>query len=257
MKLKIILDEPNLLRESISIIRQFIQETVILIKKEELVLIDIDESQVAYVILKMSKKCFKEFIVEDEMRIAVNLEKLYRILSKTKDTDTLILESDGNILKINIMNLLEKKFILPLIDTQYKELKRPILKTEFFLNTNVSLFLDAMNSIIDICEKIGFEGDKDKLKIFFKEQQEEAEVSLVEDDKNVFIDYEKDDNITSYYSTSYLKNMLSASRITNNVVLTFGNQYPMQLEFDLIKNNERTLSLIFILSPRIEKEVPI
>ena len=54
---------------------------------------------------------------------------------------------------------------------------------------------------------------------------------------------------TSKYSLEYLQKMIKGTKLTDKVVLNFGNDYPLKLEFNTPK-----MSLSFILAPRVETE---
>ena len=53
----------------------------------------------------------------------------------------------------------------------------------------------------------------------------------------------------SKYSLEYLQKMIKGAKLTDKVILNFGNDYPLKLEF-----NNNKFSLAFILAPRVETE---
>ena len=59
-----------------------------------------------------------------------------------------------------------------------------------------------------------------------------------------------EENVKSKYSIEYLKKISKASKLADNVLLQFSNDYPLKAEF---KAKDK-LDLVFILAPRVSEE---
>ena len=60
----------------------------------------------------------------------------------------------------------------------------------------------------------------------------------------------REKNVKSKYSIEYLKKISKASKLADNVLLQFSNDYPLKAEF---KAKDK-LDLVFILAPRVSEE---
>ncbi|HII72199.1 TPA: hypothetical protein HA265_05585 [Candidatus Woesearchaeota archaeon] len=58
------------------------------------------------------------------------------------------------------------------------------------------------------------------------------------------------DTIKAKYSIEYLKKMITASKLADDVTIQFNNDYPLKLEYKAVDK----LFLSFILAPRVESD---
>ena len=64
------------------------------------------------------------------------------------------------------------------------------------------------------------------------------------------LDLKADKPIRSQYPLDYLKKMIRAGKLSKQMVLEFGNDYPIRLTFKAIDK----LNLSFILAPRVTED---
>ena len=69
-----------------------------------------------------------------------------------------------------------------------------------------------------------------------------------DDDTNISI--EGDDKIKAKYSVEYLKKMMDASKLCDNMVIQFNKDYPLMVDYTVVDK----LQLRFILAPRVEND---
>ena len=65
-------------------------------------------------------------------------------------------------------------------------------------------------------------------------------------DENTDIVNSQNEELKSKYSTEYMKKIIKGAKLSNSVILQFGQDYPLTAEYRVIDR----LSLIFILAPR-------
>ena len=54
----------------------------------------------------------------------------------------------------------------------------------------------------------------------------------------------------SKYSIEYLKKIVKGGKLTNNVSLSFGKEYPLRVDYQIMDK----LMLSFILAPRVDTD---
>jgi len=74
-----------------------------------------------------------------------------------------------------------------------------------------------------------------------------VDLSSGEDTK---IKMEGDSKIKSKYSIEYLKKIIKGSKISDNALIQFSNDYPLKVQYKLTDK----LDLEFILAPRVQNE---
>ena len=241
MKLK--LDNPKIFSEIISIISEMVLEVRIKVNNEGLSITAIDPANVAMILFKLPADAFSELEVEKEEVLGVSLDNLKAVLRRVKAGSVLAMEKEENMLKIIIQDKIRKEFSLALIDVEGDE--KPIPSLNFvskieMTSVDFSEAIEDCNVVADSCSFISAPDNfviqgKGNLNSFKSEFSDEVNIQAEE--------------ATSKYSLEYLQKMIKGTKLTDKVVLNFGNDYPLKLEFNTPK-----ISLSFILAPRVETE---
>jgi proliferating cell nuclear antigen len=241
MKLK--LDNPKIFSEIISIISEMVLEVRIKVNNEGLSITAIDPANVAMILFKLPADAFSELEVEKEEVLGVSLDNLKAVLRRVKAGSVLAMEKEENMLKIIIQDKIRKEFSLALIDVEGDE--KPIPSLNFvskieMTSVDFSEAIEDCNVVADSCSFVSaldnfvIQG-KGNLNSFKSEFSDEVNIQAEE--------------ATSKYSLEYLQKMIKGTKLTDKVVLNFGNDYPLKLEFNTPK-----ITLSFILAPRVETE---
>lgn len=239
MKLKI--ENPKIFSDVIGIISEIVLEVRMKVKNDGLSITAIDPANVAMVVFKLPAEFFSEFEVENEEVLGVSLENLKAVLRRIKSGSTLVIEKEENTLKLTVQDKIKKEFDLALINIEGDEKVVPnlnfISKIEM-TSLDFSEAIEDCNVVADSCSFISEPSNfviKAKGSLNSFKSQFNDEVNIVAEES------------TSKYSLEYLQKMIKASKLTEKVILNFGEDYPLKLEF----NNEK-ISLSFILAPRVE-----
>ena len=181
--------------------------------------------------------------VEKEEILGVSLDNLKAVLRRVKAGSVLVMEKEENMLKIIIQDKIRKEFSLALIDVEGDE--KPIPNLNFvskieMTSVDFSEAIEDCNVVADSCSFISAPDNfviqgKGNLNSFKSEFSDEVNIQAEE--------------ASSKYSLEYLQKMIKGTKLTDKVVLNFGNDYPLKLEF-----NTPGVSLSFILAPRVETE---
>src|SRR3989344_7831027 len=94
------LNEIPLLRDSIAVIAELIDEAELHVKSGGLKMLAADRAVVVVVDYFLSKDAFSSYNYESDLRIGISLEKFNQILKRAKDDDIMKISSDGKRLNI-------------------------------------------------------------------------------------------------------------------------------------------------------------
>ena len=122
------LDNPKLFSDIIGIISELVAEVKIKVTKEGMSIIAIDPANVAMVVFKLPASAFSQLEVEDES-LGINLESFKAVLRRASFSSSLIMKTEENTLKIEIIDKVKREFSLSLIDLDKKD--KPVPNLEF------------------------------------------------------------------------------------------------------------------------------
>jgi proliferating cell nuclear antigen len=248
--MKLTLVEPKYLKESISIISELVTEGRFKITKDYMELVAMDPANVAMVIFKLLSSSFVEYNVPKEISVAINLSNMKQVLKRAKASDVLSIELDNekNKLIITLKGNSTRTFSLPIIELEEKEQKIPQLQFPITVVTSSSILSEAIEDVDIIAESVIFSCDNDAFIIEGEGDLSKANIEMKKSDE-VKIEATAD-KAKAKYSIEYLKKMISASRISDEVKIQFNKDYPLKMEF--IDIDKVTLS--FILAPRVDND---
>ncbi len=247
--MKLTLAEPKYLKESILIISELVNEAKFKITPDAMEMVAMDPANVAMIIFKLLSSSFTEYDVKKEMEISVDLGNFKQILRRAGANDMLSMEVDDNRLKLQLKGKTTRTFSLPLIEGEEKEQKVPELNFPVNIKTSTAIFNDAIEDVDIVAESVTFEIDKKSFVINGESDLSNASIEIKADDEtNITID--SDDKIKAKYSVEYLKKIINASKLCDEMVIQFNKDYPLKLDYIVVDK----LQLSFILAPRVEND---
>ena len=246
---KISMSDVDLLKNSIPIISEIIDEGIFRVDKNGISMLSPDRAMVAVIELKILSTAFDEFNVQGEDYLGLNMANLAAVIKRAKSGDKILLErkEGGNTLKIIIKGDGVRVFEIPLLDIKAE--KPPVDKLAFTSKIELeSRIVEEGISDADIIgDSIIIEANPSAFRMSAKGDVSSAHLELTKQDKGL-LDLKVTSNVRSQYPLDYLKKMIKAGKISEQMVLEFGNNYPLRLEFKSIDK----MSLSFILAPRVE-----
>jgi proliferating cell nuclear antigen len=247
--MKLTLAEPKYLKDSIGIISELVNEAKFKITPDAMELVAMDPANVAMVIFKLLSSCFTEYDVKQDTELSLDLGNLKQILRRAGANDMLSLEIVENRLKLQLKGKSTRTFSLPLIDTEDKEQKVPDLNFPANVKTNTSIFNNAIEDVDIVAESVTFEADKTTFTVNGESDLSNANV-MIPADEDTIIALEGEEKVKAKYSVEYLKKIMDASKLTDNVTIQFNKDYPLKLDYIVVDK----LQLSFILAPRVEND---
>ncbi len=247
--LKATLAEPQLLVNSISTIAELIDEGQFKISKNGINLVAADRAMVAVVDFNLSSAAFQNYEVDEEQTIGLNIGNLLSVLKRAAGSDKISLALHGKKLEILIEGSSKRKFTVPLLDLSQEEVP-PIDQLEFTALAEIKP--DVLQSGVDdaeiISDSVVFELSPSMFSMRSEGDVSKAELEL-EKGNQALINIQTDSSAKSRYPLDYLKKMMKAAKIADSVLLRFGQDYPMKLEF---KSGDK-VKLTMILAPRVSE----
>lgn len=247
--MKLVLAEPKLLKDSISIISELVNEVTFKIDKDKIELVAMDPANVAMVIFKLLSSAFVEYNVKESKELAVNLDNLNQVLKRAKPSDTITMEALDNKLKITLRGESTRTFNLSLIDIGESEQKVPDLKFKVKVDMPSTVFSEAIEDMDIVAESVALIAEAKKFTIESEGRFNAAKVE-VPTDKETSIEMIKENKIAAKYSIEYLKKIAKGDKLTENVSLNFDKEYPLRADYKLMDK----LMMSFILAPRVDND---
>lgn len=248
--MRLVLADPALLKDSISVISDLVSEARFKVTREGLELNAMDPANVAMVVFKLLSSSFTEYDLDENKDICVNLASLKQVLRRASASDFVTLELSGdNKLKIQLKGSTTRTFSLPLIDLEDREQRIPNLEFPLSINTQSHVLTDAVADADIVAESVTFSADADKLIIAAEGDLSRADIEIRPSEKTK-IKSDTSARMKAKYSLEYLKKMINGSKLAGEVTLYFNQDYPLKLEYKVVDK----LLLSFILAPRVEND---
>lgn len=244
------LDSIDLLRDSIAMITEFIDEAEIQIKEKGIEIISADRAVVVVVDFMLSRDVFLEYNLDADQRIGVNMQNLLQILKRAAPNDTMRIELDGRKLNITFESSSSTRhFVLPLIDISSSE-SPPLDKLEFstFLKINSDVLSSGVDDAELITDSVVLTVRRDMLMMKSESDISMAQLELPSGTESLKI-IDMGEPVRARYSLDYLKKIIKARKLANEASISMATDYPMKIEFDL----PGKMRLGFVLAPRIEE----
>ena len=90
--MKLTLADPRILKDSISIISDLVNEARFRVTKNAVELVAMDPANVAMVIFKLLSSSFSEYNIKQDTSIAINLDSIKQILRRASQSDMITIE---------------------------------------------------------------------------------------------------------------------------------------------------------------------
>lgn len=243
------LNEPRILNGSISIIADFITEATLSIQKDGIRLIAMDPANISMVILNILPPAFTEYRVDEPEEITINLDTLKQALRRAKPTDSLLLTSEKNKLKIVITGKSTKRFYVPLLEREGKERKVPTLEFMATIELDANEFRDYVDDASIVGDAVSFEADKNTFTIAAGDTGSRVSIELTKG-ADALLQIAAGQQVKSVYSVDYLKKMARTAALADTATVQFAKDYPLRLDFRALNK----MQMSFVLAPRIENK---
>lgn len=243
--MKLTLEKPDKFKRGISILSDIITESTLKATENGLEVDAMDPANVSKVSFRIPKEAFSEYDVGEEASLSINFNNLRKILRRLKKSDTLTLEKKQNKLKLIYKGNNTKTYSVPLIDLHEDQKSLKDLDTEVDIDLPSKMFSEAIDDVDVVSEAVKFSAEPGVFNVTAEGDLSEAEVNLTESED---ITIKTGSHQQSRYSIEYLKKMIKADKICDQVKVKFSESYPVLLDY----KKEGEVELSFILAPRVD-----
>lgn len=247
---KMSLSNVDLLRNSIPIISEIIDEGVFKVDSNGLSLLSPDRSMIAVVNFQLLASAFDDFKVTGEDMLGLNLANLVAVIKRIKNEDKVTLKKDEgtNVLEIVLEGRGKRSFEIPLLEITGE--KPPVEQLEFKgkVEMDSSVLEEGISDADIVDDSVVFETNPDLFKMWAKGDVSSAQLELKKGEEGLR-KLESAEALKARYPLEYLKKMIKAAKLSEQVDLEFGTDYPMRLNFKSIDK----VNLSFVLAPRVEE----
>ncbi len=246
---KFVLRDPRSLKMAINAMSRLITEANMQYKPECIIIQALDSSRIVMVDLNMPKTYFEDYICDKEELLGINVELLEDVLRRCRAEELEVLYEDGSgRLKITARGKGVRTFRIPLLTTTTDKIRAP----SFTFKCRANILSDPFKATIDDAALFS-----DYLKIVFGEnaivvsassEKGDLETRLTVEDGSV-ISIEVDEPSRASYSIEYLNNIMTASKLSDIMMLQLSTNSPLNIQFMM----DGGAKIQYYLAPRVEE----
>jgi len=246
--LKVTLNNAEILKNSVGLIAEILDEAVFGIDANGMSLLSPDRNMVAVIDFRLLSSAFDEYNVDGEVKVGLNLPNLVGVLKRVKGTDKITLQMPKNKLEMIVEGSNKRTFEIPVLDI--KRDKPPIEQLTFpgKVDLESQVLEDGIEDAAVVGESVTFEANPSLFKISSKGDTTSWQIGL-EKGQPGLLNISASDALKSRYQIEYLRKMAKACKLSKQVTLEFGTDYPLRLSFKEIDK----VNLNFILAPLSEE----
>lgn len=247
---KITLENADLLKNSIPIIAEIIDEGVFSIDPKGLSLVSPDRSMIAMVDFHLLSTAFEDFKVTGENHIGLNLANMVAVIKRIRTGEKVVLskEDGSNILEIVMKGKGTRKFEIPLLNISSEKPPLDQLKFMSKIEMDSSVLEEGITDADIVDDSVVFETEPHFFKMWAKGDVNSSQLELKKGEEGIG-KIETSEPVRSRYPLEYLKKMIKAAKFSDKVLLEYANDYPLKLVFKDIDK----IHLSFVLAPRVEE----
>ncbi|MCD6373260.1 MAG: DNA polymerase sliding clamp [Thermococcus sp.] len=248
MPFEIVFDGAKDFADLIATASNLIDEAAFRVTEEGISMKAMDPSRVVLIDLNLPESIFSKYEVEEEETIGVNMDHFKKILKRGKNKDTLILRKrDENFLEITFEGTAKRTFRLPLIEVEALELDLPDLPFTAKVVILGEVLKEAVKDASLVSDAMKFIAKENEFTMKAEGETQEVEIKLTLEDEGL-LDLEVEEETQSAYGISYLADMIKGIGKADEVIIRFGNEMPLQMEYPIREEGK----LVFLLAPRVE-----
>ncbi|MBC7094438.1 DNA polymerase sliding clamp [Thermococcus sp.] len=249
MPFEIVFDGAKEFADLIDTASNLIDEAAFKITEEGISMRAMDPSRVVLLDLNLPAGIFSKYDIDGEETVGINMDHFKKVLRRGKGKDILVLKKgEENFLEVTLEGTAKRTFRLPLIEVEELELDLPELPFTVRAVVLGEVLKEAVKDASLVSDSIKFIAKENEFVMKAEGETQEVEIKLTLEDEGL-LDLEVEEETKSAYGVSYLADMAKGIGKADEVVLRFGNEMPLQMDYP-IRDEGR---LTFLLAPRVEE----
>lgn len=246
--MKLVLENAMDFKKSIEAVSVLIDEAELVVSKNGLTLKATDPSQISMVDFKLGKEAFKEFEIDADVRLGLDLDYFSQIMARAKSGEHLVLELEEKSSRLLVVfkGKSSRKFSVPLIDISSNELPSPRIEFDANLKLKADVLQDALKDaqLISTHVMLGVNAAS----FFVKANSSKGELNnITSKEEASLVELNAKKECSSMFPLDYLNDMLKSASSDTVVELDLKSNAPVHIKYGIGKS-----FIEYFLAPRIE-----
>ena len=242
------IDNAKYWKDCISAIVSLVDEGLFNITKEGISLKAMDPSSISMISFNMPNKSFSKFSVEKATSIGLNIENLDKMLSRTRDGESLIMKDSDNKLLLEFIGPNgRRRYKLQLIDVKKSVEKEPSVEFDAQIKISGEPLKDIIKDAGLISSYISFNAGKNQFSVRARGDSGELE-EFHESDSGIMKKVEAKKDAESTFNLEFLENMIKACPPGNDIDIALKSNEPLMLGYNIGDS-----SVQYFLAPYMEE----
>jgi proliferating cell nuclear antigen len=245
-----VMKDSKMLRDSVDIISQLIDDGLFNVKKGGIELNAADRTMVSFIDFKLNSSAFEKYECDNDTIVGINLLNFLTVLKRADTSDKLTMSLGDNTLEVILEGNSVRKFSIPLLQVSKRDVPdiEQLLK-KFTASAELSsgVLEQGISDAEIVADSVIIELSPDKLRMFAEGNSSKSELKIFKG-TDTLTDLNTKETVSARYSLDYLKKMIKGSKISDKVKIMLGKDFPLRMVFE----NESTF-LGMILAPRVSE----
>ncbi len=242
------IDNAKYWKDCVSAIVSLVDEGLFNITKEGISLKAMDPSSISMISFTMPNKSFSKFSVEKPVSIGLNIENLDKMLSRTREGESLVMkDSDNKLLMEFIGPNGKRRYKLQLIDVKKSVEKEPNVEFDSKVQINGEPLKDIIKDAAQLSSYVSFNASKNQFSVRARGDSGELE-EFHENDSGILKKLETKKDSESTFNLEFLENMIKACPPGNDINIALKSNEPMMLGYNI-----GDASVTYFLAPYMEE----
>ena len=215
-----------------------------------------DKSHVCLFDIKIQKKWFDEYIIEEKTNVSFDTNTFHLIIStKQESHDIIIHKIDEDNLNIDLVSKehakgeFNKYFKISLTDYEYELMNIPEVDYDAEFSISSKKICEIVSQMMTFGSNIKINCSEEKIDLVTNGITGEMLVNIPIDDLTEYSIVEGEE-INLSYSLNYINKMCLTNKISNEVNFYISGKYPMKIQYDLGDDSY----IIFFIAPKISDD---
>jgi len=242
---RIVVADAKKFTDALGVVSKLVNDVLFKFEQEGLKIIAMDQANCAMVDFTYKSSGFVEYSFKAPGQYGIDLGKLKPILDRAGSKDIITLEFDDQI-TITLKGKGVKKYTARIIaDIEDKQKKVPDMIFSASIKLKSKELVEYVDDASVVADRIQLFAEKGRFGIGTSSELNTLSMDIIPTE--IVVQSEK--QVTSKYSIEYLNKLLEGKKISEDVTVRFGTDYPMKLEFktDYIELN-------YVLAPFVSNE---
>lgn len=236
---------PGIFKDAFDSISHIVDEVELEFSLEEgMKLHALDKSHITFIDLEFKTTLFDEFDCETPEKIIIDTIQFMNILKRMKKNDILKLSIDEGNFIITFEGDASRKYNLRLIDSDYESPKPPVVDFPVTVKLPTKVVKDSIGDMELFSKYCAFSVDEDYFIVSCDGEFGDGNIKYLHGEQ-------VQEYVQSKLSLDKIKDIFRASKISEECIISLGDNMPIGVEFQLITGDG---GIKFLLAPRISAE---